>query len=157
MSRYYFHLRDFKGHVFEDEEGAEFPSVTAAKKQAVLAMHEIVGDAIKRGGELQLEAVVVVDAGGTQVAAVPLAASLPSAIVALFKNAAQVVPTTRFEEYRQQADDCRAKAANATDPEDKLSWLKLADAWLQMLPAKPAGADLTGWPKPSDADSTASH
>jgi hypothetical protein len=39
-----------------------------------------------------------------------------------------------------------------------MSWLKLADAWLQMLPAtqSPSG-DLPGWPKVSDEDSKASH
>jgi hypothetical protein len=56
------------------------------------------------------------------------------------------------------ADDCRRKAEDTDDPDDKTSWLKLADAWLQMLPPMhSAGTDLAGWPKASDAHSKASH
>ena len=77
MSGYYLHLRDFKGDVLEDEEGSELPSLAVAKKQAILALRELVGDAIKRGGELQIEAIVVADQQGTHVAAVPLVAALP--------------------------------------------------------------------------------
>jgi hypothetical protein len=157
MNRYYLHLQNFKGDLLEDEDGADFPSIAAAKKQAITAMHEIVGSTIKRGGELQLEAIVVADAHGAQVAAVPFAAALPSAIVVLLKNPTKVIPPNRFEEYRRNADDCRSKAADATDEDDKWSWLKLADAWLQMLPAPQSGADFTGWPKSSADDSKASH
>jgi hypothetical protein len=43
-------------------------------------------------------------------------------------------------------------------PDDKMSWLKLADAWLQMLPPthSPSGG-LADWPRASDEDSKASH
>jgi hypothetical protein len=159
VSHYYLHLRDFKGDVIvQDEEGSDFPSAAAAKQHAMRAMHELVSDAIKRGYELQIEAIIVADARGTHVAAVPLLAALPLTIVNLLKNPTKVVPTNRFEEYRQNADDCRGKAANATDPDDKMSWLKLADAWLQMLPPPElASPGVAGWPKPSDEDSKASH
>jgi hypothetical protein len=47
---------------------------------------------------------------------------------------------------------------NADDPNDKM-WLKLADAWLQMLPKNgpSASTDIPGWPKATDEDSKASH
>ena len=49
-------------------------------------------------------------------------------------------------------------AENSDDADDKEGWLKLADAWLQMLPKHlPAGADIPGWPKATDEDSKASH
>jgi hypothetical protein len=76
----------------------------------------------------------------------------------LLKHPEKVVAANKLEEYRRYADECRRKAENTTDPDDKMSWLKLADAWLQMLPATHSPrADLTGWPQPSDEDSKASH
>ena len=45
-------------------------------------------------------------------------------------------------------------AENAVNPDDKQSWLKLADSWLQMLPKQ---AEPENWPQPSDEDSKASH
>src|SRR5436190_23181416 len=98
MTRYYLHLRDFKGDVLEDEEGSGL---------------------------------------GTQLAAVPLIAALPSLIVSLLKHPEKVVATDRFEEYRRNADECRSRAENAVDPADKVSWLKLADSWLQIAANRP--------------------
>jgi hypothetical protein len=154
MSRYFLHLRDFDGNVVEDEEGSEPPSAAAAKKHAMLAMHELVADAIKRGNELQCEAVIVADERGSHVAAVPVLAALPPTVVGLLKHPEKILPANRFEDYRRSADDCRAKAEAAADPDDKKSWLDLAEAWLLMLPrtAHPAG-----WPKASEEDSKASH
>jgi hypothetical protein len=154
MSRYYLHLKDFDGNITEDEEGSELPSLAAAKKDAMLDMHELVADAVKRGDELRCEAIVVADEKGTVLAAVPLVAALPSRIVDLLKEPTKVIPPNRFEEYRRYADDCRDKAEDAADPDDKMSWLKLADAWLQMLPQTARAA---GWPKASDEHSKASH
>jgi hypothetical protein len=158
MSRYFLHLRDFKGELIEDEEGSDLPSLSVAKEHAMLAMHDLVSDTIRRGDEPSFEAVVVADERGTHLAAVPLLAALPSTIIGLLKHPEKVVPTDRFEEYRRNADECRAKAENTAEPEDKMSWLKLADAWLQMLPPthSPRG-DLAGWPRVSDVDSKASH
>lgn len=86
MARYYLHLRDFKGHVLEDEEGSEFPSLAVATKHAMLAMRDLVGDAIKQGDEPQFEAVVLADAQGAHLAAVHLVDALPSTIVGLFSR-----------------------------------------------------------------------
>ena len=158
MSRYYLHLRDFKGDVLEDEEGSDLPSLAVAKQHAMLAMHDLIGDAIKQGEEPRFEAIVVADEHGTHLAAVPLLAALPSTIVGLLKQPEKIVPTDRLEEYRRSADECRAKAESTADPDDKKSWLKLADAWLQMLPpTNSPGGEVAGWPKASDEDSQASH
>ena len=49
-------------------------------------------------------------------------------------------------------------AENASDADDKTSWLKLADAWLHMLPQpETALGQLPGWPKPTEDNSKASH
>jgi Domain of unknown function (DUF6894) len=158
MSRYYFHLRDFTGSIFEDDEGSELPSIAAAKEHALGAIEELVAEAIRRRQEANVEAVIVADEHGTHLAAVPLLASLPHAVVGLLKHPEKMVPENRLEEYRRNADDCRHKAESATDPDDKISWLRLADAWLQMLPpGLAAGADVAGWPEASDEDSKAAH
>ena len=158
MSRYYLHLSDFKGGMLEDDEGSEFQSLADAVEQAMLGVHELVADAIKQGEEPRFEAIVVADERGTQLAAVPLVAAVPSTIVGLLKQPEKVVSSDRLNEYRRNADDCRAKAENAVDPDDRMSWLKLAAAWLQMLPAtQSSSGDLAGWPTASDDDSKASH
>ena len=158
MTRYYFHLRGFKGDVVEDEEGSDLPNLAAAKEHAMIAMHELVGDAIKQGVQVPCEAIVVANERGIQLAAVPLLAALPSTIVGLLKHPEKILPTNKIEEYRRNADECRGKAEDTSDPDDKMSWLKLANAWLQMLPrTHSASADLSGWPKPSDGDSKGSH
>jgi hypothetical protein len=159
MSRYYFHLRDFRGDLTEDEEGSEFPSLPAARDRALTSMREILGEAIRHRHDVDIEALVVVDERGSQVASVPVAAVLPEVLVKALKNPGEVVPMTRLQEYRRNADGCRAMAENADDPNDKVSWLKLADAWLQMLPKHESAAstDIPGWPKATDEDSKASH
>lgn len=78
MSRYFLHLREFSGAVLEDLEGYDFASVAVAKEQAMLSMHELVGDAVKRGAEPPIEAIVIADERGTHLAAVPVLAALPS-------------------------------------------------------------------------------
>ena len=158
MPRYYLHLRDFKGDVLMDEEGAELPSLAAAREDAILAMQDFVAAAVRHGDEPPFEAIVVTDEHGTQLAAVPLLAALPPTIVGLLTYSEKIVPADRFAEFRRHADECRGKAEDAVDPDDKMSWLKLADAWLRMLPPihSPSGGP-AGWPKGSDEDSQASH
>jgi hypothetical protein len=159
MSRYYFHMREFSGDLIEDEEGSEFLTLAAARDRALTSMREILGDSIRHGHDVNIEAIVVVDERGDQAASVPVAAVLPQVMVKALKNPVEVVPMDRLLEYRRNADGCRAMAENAADADDKVSWLKLADAWLQMLPKHgPAtNADMPGWPKPTDEDSQASH
>jgi hypothetical protein len=159
MSRYYLHLRDYSGRLGQDEEGFEFPSLAAARDHALTDLQEVLAEAIKHGEEVDIEAIVVADERGRHLASVPVVAALPTVIVNSLKDSAKVVPLNRLEEYRRSADGCRSMAENAESPDDKRSWLNLADAWLQMLPKhEPAtSADPSGWPKPSVEDSKASH
>lgn len=158
MTRYFFHLRTFNGDLIQDEDGSELGSLSAAKKYALGAMHELVGEAVRRGDQLEFEALVLADERGIQVAVVPLIAALPTAIVDLIKRPEKILPSNKLEEYRRNADDCRAKAENTANADDKNSWLRLADAWLRMLPAThSAGPEPVGWPKPAEGDSKVSH
>ena len=159
MSRYYFHMRDFRGDLIEDEEGSEFPTLAAARDRALTSMRDILGKSIRHGQDVDIEAIIVVDERGDQAASVPVAAVLPEVMVKALKNPVEVVPIDRLVQYRRNADGCRAMAESADDVADKVSWLKLADAWLQMLPKHGAAtsADMPGWPKPTDEDSQASH
>jgi hypothetical protein len=159
MSRYHLHLREFRGDLIEDNEGSDLSGLTAAREHAVMAMKELLGEAIKHGEEFTVEALIVADEHGSHVASVPIVAALPAGIVNALKFAAKVLPQNKFNEYRSNADACRAMAENAANPDDKAGWLNLADAWLHMLPQhEPATSpDLPGWPKASDEDSKASH
>lgn len=158
MPRYFFHLLDFTGDRLPDEEGAEFSSLSEAKEHAIGAMQELVAEAIKRRAEAEVDTIVIADERGTLLAAIPLVLSLPPAVVGLLKNPEKIVPKNRLEEYRLNADECRRKAENATDVDNKESWLKLADAWLQMLPRGAATpAEAAGWPEQSEEHSKASH
>jgi hypothetical protein len=155
MSRYYMHLRDFRGNLIEDNEGSDLPSLAVARDGAMRDMQELLGEAIRHGkDDLVFEAVIIADEQGRHVASVPIVAALPAAIVDLLKQPSKAIPLNRFEEYRRNADGCRTMAEKAHDPDDKMSWLKLADGWLQMLPQH---EELPGWPKASEEDSKASH
>lgn len=158
MARYFFHLLDFTGERLPDEEGAEFSSLSEAKEHALGAMGELVAEAIKRRAEAEVDTILIADERGTQLAAVPVVAALPLAVVGLLKSPEKIVPKNRLEEYRLSADMCRRKAENAIDADDRESWLKLAHAWLQMLPGAAAPpADAAGWPEQSEEHSKASH
>lgn len=158
MARYYLHMRDFKGGVMADDEGSELSSLAAARAEAVLAMQDFLGEAIKRGVDPPFEAIIIADEHGTQLAAVPVVGALPTLMLGLFKHPEKIIPPDRAEEYRQYADGCRSKAEEADEPSDKVAWLRLADAWLQMLPGKHSPADAApGWPAATDEDSKASH
>lgn len=158
MARYFFHLLDFGGERLTDEEGTECSSLSEAKEHALSALQELVAEAIKRRQEAEVETILIVDERDSQLAAVPLAAALPMTVVGLLQQPEKFVASHRLEDYRRFADECRDKAENASDDDDKMSWLKLADAWLKMLPSgKVSSADVTGWPQPSAEDSKSSH
>jgi hypothetical protein len=106
----YLHLRSFEGDMLKDEEGSEFASLAAARKEAIFVMQDFVAAAIRQGDEPPFEAIVLADEHGAHLAAVPLIAALPSTIVGLVKHPEKVIPADRFEEYRRHADECRRKA-----------------------------------------------
>ena len=158
MPRYYAHLKAFNDGLIEDPDGTEWANLALAREQAVLSLHEIIGEAVKHGDQLNIEAIIITNEQGTHLAAVPIVAALPASIVGLLKHPEKVLPPNKAEEYRRSADECRRKAEDTANIDDKMSWLKLADAWLQMLPpGHAASPDLAGWPKASDEDSKAQH
>ena len=59
--RYFFHLRDFRGDLLEDEEGTDFPNLAAARDYATKAMRELLAEAIKHGESARFDMVVVAD------------------------------------------------------------------------------------------------
>ena len=43
--------------------------------------------------------------------------------------------SSKYDEYHRNADDCLQMALTASNDTYRVSWLKLAQAWLQMIPA----------------------
>jgi hypothetical protein len=41
----------------------------------------------------------------------------------------------KYDEYHRNADDCLQMALTASSDTYRVSWLKLAQAWLHMIPA----------------------
>jgi hypothetical protein len=154
MVRYFFHLRDFEGNLLEDQEGFECRDLAEARDTALKEIRALAAEVISAGEEATTEAIVIADRDGTHLIAVPLVLALPDKILGLLKHPEKVVPTNRLDEYRRYADDCRARAEESANADDKMSWLKLADGWLRMLPSTIAPP---GWPKSSEEDSKASH
>jgi hypothetical protein len=77
MSRYFLHLKQADQSVVEDTEGLDLPSLQAAQEEALQGIRDIVAADIKGGREVTLEAVVITDSQGCQLATVPFRAALP--------------------------------------------------------------------------------
>ena len=43
--------------------------------------------------------------------------------------------SVKYDEYHRNADDCLQMALTVSSDSYRASWLKLAQAWLQMIPA----------------------
>jgi hypothetical protein len=43
-------------------------------------------------------------------------------------------PMDRYDEYRKHAHEAQAMADQASNETDKVSWLRIAQGWLDMLP-----------------------
>ena len=67
MSRYWFHVRDQAGR-FDDEEGADFPDVLSALKEALRCSSELVAEGAALSG-MRFE---ITDESGRVVAVVPI-------------------------------------------------------------------------------------
>jgi hypothetical protein len=76
MGRFYFHLRA-GDELMPDEEGIDLPDLSAARREAIEAARELLGEAIKSGRPEVPEAFVIADEDGRELDAVPLAAVLP--------------------------------------------------------------------------------
>ena len=112
MAHYYFHLRDFRGDLLEDEEGSDSPAFPT-RGPCIISLREILGDSIRHGQDVEIEALIVVDERGDHAASVPIAAVLPDVMVKAIKNPVEVVSMDRLAEYRRNADGCRAMAENS--------------------------------------------
>src|SRR5204863_8109479 len=78
MGRFYFHLR-VDGELQLDEEGQDFPDVSAARHEAVNAARELLALAVKAGEEPP-DAFVIADEHGREIDTVPLPSVLPRAL-----------------------------------------------------------------------------
>jgi uncharacterized protein DUF6894 len=75
--QFYFHVRDGAHLVINDDEGMELSSSDDARAQALLTVRELVCDAIKQGGDLVFDAVVIADERGNEIASVRASEVLP--------------------------------------------------------------------------------
>jgi hypothetical protein len=76
MGRYYFHL-DAADQRTTDDEGADFPDISAARREAEQGARELLAEAIKSGRTRVPKAIVVVDEVGQTLITIPLATVLP--------------------------------------------------------------------------------
>jgi hypothetical protein len=63
MPRYYFHVRE-GSTLSRDEEGQELPDAEAARREAISAAREILGDKLLHGGSLNSRTVEIADETG---------------------------------------------------------------------------------------------
>src|ERR1700744_2560193 len=63
MPRYYFHIRE-GGELSKDQEGQELPDAEAARREAVNAGREILGEKLLHGGALNNRTIEIADETG---------------------------------------------------------------------------------------------
>ena len=63
MPQYYFHIRDEDG-LTRDAEGQDLPDLEAARREAVSAAREILGEKLLHGGSLNHRTIEIADAAG---------------------------------------------------------------------------------------------
>jgi len=80
MSRYYFHLRQGT-ELHADEEGAELPDLAAARAEALNGLRSLLGEAMRFGDDVKIEALIIADEEGQQLAAIPVIAALPPSLL----------------------------------------------------------------------------
>jgi hypothetical protein len=76
MRRFYFHLRA-GDKLLRDDEGEDFPDLSAARRAAEQSAREILAEAIRASKEQVPEAFVIADELGVQIDTFPIAAVLP--------------------------------------------------------------------------------
>ncbi|MFP5077407.1 DUF6894 family protein [Rhizobium sp. YIM 134829] len=84
MPTYYFHLIS-EGRQVEDPVGFELDSLDEAIENADLSICEIAGNTLKGGGEVQLEAIIIADDTGHELARVTTESVLLLRFTALAK------------------------------------------------------------------------
>ena len=63
MPQFYFHIRDEDG-LTRDAEGQDLPDLEAARREAVSAAREILGEKLLHGGTLNHRTIEIADAAG---------------------------------------------------------------------------------------------
>lgn len=63
MTRFYFNIQDEAGYT-PDPEGQELPDADAARREAVSATREILGETLLHGGALNHRTIEITDADG---------------------------------------------------------------------------------------------
>ena len=63
MPRYFFHVREGNS-LSRDEEGQELPDAEAARREAISATREMLGENLLHGGSLNHRAIEIADATG---------------------------------------------------------------------------------------------
>lgn len=63
MPRYFFHVRE-GADISRDREGQELPDVEAARREAIAANREIMGDKLLHGGTLDHRSIEIADETG---------------------------------------------------------------------------------------------
>jgi hypothetical protein len=86
-------------YVVEDPEGLELPSLQAAQEEALQGIRDVVAADIKGGHEVTLEAIIIADNQGRQLATVPLRAALPKGLL-------QSLLESSLSELVRQVTDC---------------------------------------------------
>jgi len=76
VGRFYFHLRA-GDELLIDDEGADLPDLSAARREAAQAARELLAEAIRAGKEEIPEAFVIADEDGRTLDTIALAAVLP--------------------------------------------------------------------------------
>jgi len=76
MGRFYFHLQA-DDQIVPDDEGVDLPNLSAAEHEAILAVRELLAEAIKNGRPEVPKAFVIADEEGRALSIVPFTAVLP--------------------------------------------------------------------------------
>jgi hypothetical protein len=77
MPNFYFHLK-YSDRLWTDDEGLDFPNLSAAKREAEMTAREIVIEAIKSSVQTVPHAVVISDDEGRTLHIQPIGAVLPA-------------------------------------------------------------------------------
>jgi uncharacterized protein DUF6894 len=76
MPRFYVHIKEHT-HLIRDEEGIDLPTAEDARAEALQAARELLTDAIRCGTDLDVEAFLIADDEGHELARVALDEVLP--------------------------------------------------------------------------------
>jgi hypothetical protein len=86
MPKYQFHQRTDSHGVVNDDEGANFPNVEAAREYALHAARELLAESIRWNGKPPPDCIVIMDSEGRDILTVLLAEVLPEKLKLGFGN-----------------------------------------------------------------------